>query len=191
MTSARTRSPATTRVDAERQADERRRRVAGRKAEQHRPGKSREDVGDDVARRDAPPGSSQPRHLAEDDGRRASPSTPAQPQLRQHAVEPVRPLADLVEKQHVAGRRRERVRRAERRQQLRERAADQRPGAPRRAAASRGRRAPARPAARRSGCRRNVTAIVRRRPRASRPSIIAPWTDARPTLAAETTCAAT
>ena len=46
-------------------------------------------------------------------------------QLRDHAIEPVRTLADFVDEQHVAGRRVERVRRAERRQELRQRAAEQ------------------------------------------------------------------
>ena len=55
-------------------------------------------------------------------------SRPGLPQLRHHAIQPVRALADLVEKQHVARRRRESERRAERREELRQRPAEERAG---------------------------------------------------------------
>src|SRR5207245_9067947 len=48
--------------------------------------------------------------------------------LRHHSMEPIRPLADLIEKQDVAGRRIERERRADRRQYLRQRPAEERSG---------------------------------------------------------------
>ena len=52
---------------------------------------------------------------------------PALPQLRDHAIEAIGPLADLVEEQHVSGRRVEGVGCAERREQLRDRPAQIRP----------------------------------------------------------------
>ena len=74
-----------------------------------------------------PPGSSHPRNSPNTraDGARED---AGQPQLRQHAIDAVRPLPDVLEEQHAARRRIERVRRAERRGQLRERAADEHAG---------------------------------------------------------------
>ncbi len=90
-------------------------------------------------------------------------SRPAWPQLRDHAIQPIRPLADLLEEQHVSGRRREGERRPERRQQLRQRAAQQRAGALRPAGSSRAPAAPARPSARgRHSAATNDAAIVAR-----------------------------
>ena len=82
------------------------------------------------ARSTSPPGSSQPR-ISPNTSARARASTPLEPQLRQHAVDPVRPLVDVLEEQHAAVRRIERVRRPERRGQLRHRAAEQRTLPPR------------------------------------------------------------
>ena len=92
------------------------------------------------------------------------------PQLRHHAIEPVRALADLVEEQDVAGRRVEGVRRAERRQQLRQRPAEQRARRPRPGRASRRPAAPARPSARggRAPVRTSRGRSRRRRGRAGR-----------------------
>ena len=53
----------------------------------------------------APPGSSQPR-ISPNTSARARPSTPLSRKLRQHAVDAVRPLVDVLEKQHAAVRRR-------------------------------------------------------------------------------------
>ena len=52
-------------------------------------------------------------------------SRPAQSQLREHPIQPIRPLRHVVEEQDRAGRGIERVRRAERRDQLRQRPANQ------------------------------------------------------------------
>ena len=62
---------------------------------------------------------------------------PGLPQLRHHAIQPVRALGHFVEEQDVTRRRIERERRAERGEQLRERSAQQRCRPPRRAESSR------------------------------------------------------
>ena len=85
-----------------------------------------------------PPGSSH-RGSALKTMAEARASSAAQPQLREHPIEPVRPLRDVVEEQHAAGWRVERERRAERRDQLRQRAAHQHARAPRRDAGFRAR----------------------------------------------------
>ena len=87
------------------------------------------------------------RQLADDDGAGAREQA-GLPQLRHHAIEPVRTLADFVEEQHVARRRIERERRAERRQQLRQRAAEQHAARLARARCVSRPAAPARPSAR-------------------------------------------
>ena len=77
------------------------------------PGKSASTSRD---RRRAPSGCRRARRTAAARRTRAptrAPSTPAQPQLRQHAIEPIRPLADFVEEQHAA-RRADRTRTASR-----------------------------------------------------------------------------
>ena len=155
--------------------------VARGKPEQHRPGKVREQIRDDRARaRTAVAGSSQ---------RGSSPNTTAgargeqagEPQLRQHAIEPIRTLGDFVDEQHVPVRRIEGERRAERRQELGQRAADQRCRRLRRDAASRAADASiARPARRASARARTMSRSYAASPRARRPSSIGPWNDTTP-----------
>ena len=122
-------------------------RVARRKSEQHRSGKIGEQIAPSPrAPVGSPPGSS---HRA---ARRSRPPLPREqpglPQLRDHPIETIRPLADLVEKQHAARRRIECKRRAHRGEQLRQRAAEQHARASPRES-SRGRAPSARPSARR------------------------------------------
>ena len=106
------------RADAERQRHAGAVGVAGRQAEQHRPAKVREQIGDDRldgrARR-------RPARRTAAARRRRSPTArdeqARQPQLRQHAIDAIGTLGDFVDEQDVPRRRIERIRRAERRQQ--------------------------------------------------------------------------
>ena len=142
--------------DAERQRQRRPDGVAGRKSEQDRTRKVAQQRRDDLASRRRSAGFVAARHLAEHERRRPRQQA-AQTQLRQHAIEPVRPLADFFEEQDAAVGRIERVRRAERREQLRQRAAEQQAGAPRRAEAPRAAGARSRPiGAAGTGSARNV-----------------------------------
>ena len=168
------------RPHAKRQADERR-ASCGRTESRTAPAPGNPDSTSSTTARavTAPPGSSQrgswPKTIA--DARREA---AAQAQLRQHAVQTVRPLAHFVEEQHVARGRLEFERRRRASEQLRQRAAEERPAGL--AAVDDlepvGRRA--RRAARCPGCAGTSRDRTPSSPRASRPSIIGPCTDARP-----------
>ena len=128
----------------------------------------------------APPGSSQPRISPKTSAARARQHA-AQPQLRQHAIDPVRPLVDVLEEQDAAVRRVERERRPERRDQLRHRAAEQRPcrlAGPQRLAGRRARSSSPRPSLQQRQERALVVARRRRAP-AGRSSI-GPWSAVMP-----------
>ena len=90
--------------------------------------------------------------------------------------------ADVVEEQHVPGGRLERVRRPERRRQLRQRAAEQRAPTPRRRETTRGPARAAAPPARAVATHAQRTPRDRSpsAPRDSRPSIIGPWNATTP-----------
>jgi hypothetical protein len=75
----------------------------------------------------SPPGSSQ-RVISPNTSADARPMMPAEPQLREEPVDPIRTLGNVFEKQDAALGRIERIRRAEGGRQLRERAADEQPG---------------------------------------------------------------
>ena len=91
------------------------------------PGKPRDELGERrPAPAPAPPGSSHP-GKSPNTMRRGACEHAGQPQLRPQPVEPVRPLVHVLEEQHAALGRIERERRAQRRGQLREVAAEERP----------------------------------------------------------------
>ena len=116
------------RRDAERQRHRRTGRYGRRKADQHRSGKSAEEIGHHGARRsDSPFGSSQPGSspMTTADARARMPRLP---QLRDHRDRADTAAPRLRRETARSPRRRERERRAERRQQLRQRAAEQHAG---------------------------------------------------------------
>ena len=79
-----------------------------RQPEQHGPAKPRVSSPTTSRSRGSPPGSSQ-RGISPNTMRRARDRIPGQPQLREHPVDTVRTLADLVEEQHASCWRIERV----------------------------------------------------------------------------------
>src|SRR5262245_43042530 len=76
-------------------------RVSRRQPEQHRAREPNRQARDDLSRCQPATGLVTPAHLAKD--QRAGPAeNPAQPELRQHAVDLVWALVDVLEKQHAA-----------------------------------------------------------------------------------------
>src|SRR5687767_7711637 len=101
-------------------------RVSGGKSKQHRPGKTSSETRDGFSRGHGAARLIAPAHLSEDQ-RTGTAQHAAEPKLRQHAVDAVRPLVDVLEKQDTALRRVERERRAERGNQLSDSPAKERP----------------------------------------------------------------
>ena len=166
---------------AERQRHRRTGRVPGRKADQTRARESRRTGRPSTARAVGSPDGSSHRGSSPNTTAARPRQQAALPQLRHHAIEPVRPLADVLEKQHVA-RRAVRTRTACR-------ATPAAASACRRAAARRPRRAERLERRRRELAQRLAAGRARaerRRgrsrlaPRPSRPSSIGPWNATMP-----------
>ena len=171
-------------ADAQRQRPAWPGRVPRGKPDQHGPGKSAV-ASAMTSRAGSPSGSSHPRISPNTSASRPRQDA-AQPQLRQHAIDAVRTLVHVLDEEHAAIRRIEGVRRPERRDELRQRSAEQR--APRFARPQiSSPRAQLESGAASLNQPHEGRFVVAVGPPARRPSSIGPWSAAIPALASART----